>query len=319
MNKAIAGTQRGDDRASGVGIRERILIVEDSKGVRELIFDILTTAGYECRAVGSGREALAHLNSGESSIYYFAAWTDGGCLLGCDHEHQTVTEAVGCTSCAGGYVIAVENNIYRALNDAEEAEFQSASRVVLKPAELQYEEFGYAVMIRVCFVDGWGWNTWMRYETYEEAAAHAKEGNKIVPFGSAEWYALRLIREPALPASAYVPQENPPGREGETLVEFVCRIVPSPLDPRSLTEKATATTLGNARVQGATRTKTLIEFVLDWLDEWELKALKQIHSVLVFATASASASRRQVRKAIRRKTRTVSPESRSRLRQLTGG
>jgi len=39
--------------------------VEDSKGIRELIVDILTNAGYECRAVSSGREALARLNSGE--------------------------------------------------------------------------------------------------------------------------------------------------------------------------------------------------------------------------------------------------------------
>jgi len=65
MNKAITGTQQGDDTSGAAATRERILIVEDSKGLRELIFDILTTAGYQCRAVGSGREALALLNSGE--------------------------------------------------------------------------------------------------------------------------------------------------------------------------------------------------------------------------------------------------------------
>jgi two-component system response regulator FlrC len=64
MNKAIAGTQQGDD-TSGTPTRERILIVDDCNGIRELIFDILTTAGYQCRAVSSGREALALLNSGE--------------------------------------------------------------------------------------------------------------------------------------------------------------------------------------------------------------------------------------------------------------
>src|SRR5271155_1317989 len=144
-----------------------------------------------------------------SSIHYFAAWTDSDCLCGCNHEHQTVTDAMGCISCAGGYVIAVENNIYRALNGAEEAEFEGAPRVVPKPTELQYEEYGYAVMIRLRFVDGWGWDTWMRYETYEKAAAHARAGHKIVPFGSAEWHALLQIREPASPApAAYVPQEN---------------------------------------------------------------------------------------------------------------
>jgi two-component system response regulator FlrC len=65
MNKAITGTQQGDDTTSGAGTPARILIVEDSKGIRELIFAILTNAGYECRAVSSGREALALLNSGE--------------------------------------------------------------------------------------------------------------------------------------------------------------------------------------------------------------------------------------------------------------
>ena len=65
MNKAMAGTQQGGDTASAAGGPQRILIVDDCKGVRELIFDILTTAGYECRAVSSGREALALLNSGE--------------------------------------------------------------------------------------------------------------------------------------------------------------------------------------------------------------------------------------------------------------
>src|SRR5271154_835220 len=58
--------------------------------------------------------------------YYFSAWTDSGCLLGCDHEHQTVTSAAACISCAGGYVIAVEKGVLRALTDAEEEEFQNA-------------------------------------------------------------------------------------------------------------------------------------------------------------------------------------------------
>jgi hypothetical protein len=60
------------------------------------------------------------------STFYFAAWTDSGCLLGCDHEHQTVTSAVPCISCAGGYVIAVEKGALRAMTDPEEAEFQHA-------------------------------------------------------------------------------------------------------------------------------------------------------------------------------------------------
>lgn len=55
---------------------------------------------------------------------------------------------------------------------------------------IQYEPSGYAVMVRVKFVDGWAWRTWMRYDTYEQAASHRREGQKIVPFGSDEWKAL---------------------------------------------------------------------------------------------------------------------------------
>jgi hypothetical protein len=60
--------------------------------------------------------------------YYFAAWTDNDCLVGCDHEHKTVTSAAACISAAGGYVVAVTKRRLRALNDAEEIEFQGAMR-----------------------------------------------------------------------------------------------------------------------------------------------------------------------------------------------
>ena len=65
MKSATDKTPQGDDTASGIETSERILIVDDCDSVREVIFDILTTAGYECRAVSSGREALALLDSGE--------------------------------------------------------------------------------------------------------------------------------------------------------------------------------------------------------------------------------------------------------------
>jgi hypothetical protein len=62
------------------------------------------------------------------SVFYFAAWTDSGCLLGCDHQHRTVTSATACINTAGGYVVAVESRfgLLRELTDAEEAEFQLA-------------------------------------------------------------------------------------------------------------------------------------------------------------------------------------------------
>jgi hypothetical protein len=58
-------------------------------------------------------------------LYYFAACTDYGCVVGCDHEHSTVASAVACISNAGGYVIAVENGQLRKLNEEEEKQYQS--------------------------------------------------------------------------------------------------------------------------------------------------------------------------------------------------
>ena len=59
-------------------------------------------------------------------VYYFAAWTDSGCLLGCEHHHQTVISAANCISEAEGYVIAVEKGKLRALNAVEEKLFSVA-------------------------------------------------------------------------------------------------------------------------------------------------------------------------------------------------
>jgi len=60
------------------------------------------------------------------NLYYFAAWADSGCLLGCDHHHRTVISAANCISEAGGYVVAVEEGKYRALNQGEEELFRLA-------------------------------------------------------------------------------------------------------------------------------------------------------------------------------------------------
>ena len=57
-------------------------------------------------------------------MYYFAAWTDSGFLLGCSQEHMTVAEAASCILCAGGYVVGVENGAMRSLTAEEESEFQ---------------------------------------------------------------------------------------------------------------------------------------------------------------------------------------------------
>src|SRR5579884_3200579 len=44
---------------------DRILVVDDEEPIREIVSSMLTSAGYRCRSVKSGLEALAALNSGE--------------------------------------------------------------------------------------------------------------------------------------------------------------------------------------------------------------------------------------------------------------
>ena len=58
--------------------------------------------------------------------YYEAWYTDSGCTIGCDHKHETIASATACISQAGGYVVAIRNRTYRALNAVEEARFQEA-------------------------------------------------------------------------------------------------------------------------------------------------------------------------------------------------
>jgi DNA-binding NtrC family response regulator len=42
----------------------RVLVVEDEAAVRDLIVDVLIEDGFEVRAVGNARDALAHLQAG---------------------------------------------------------------------------------------------------------------------------------------------------------------------------------------------------------------------------------------------------------------
>jgi GGDEF domain-containing protein len=91
--------------------------------------------------------------------------------------------------------------------------------------DMQYDTSGYAVMVRVRLVDRWAWTTWMRYDTYEQAAAQQREGDKIVPFGSAEWTALRQSAEPALPPNATAQRKSQHRCQGETLLEFMLRFL----------------------------------------------------------------------------------------------
>jgi len=77
------------------------------------------------------------------SLYYFCAWTDSGCLGGCEHFHLTVASVVACSSSApaGSYAIAVEKGEYRVLNTKEEAEYQ----------ELMYEHAEARQAVILCW------------------------------------------------------------------------------------------------------------------------------------------------------------------------
>jgi hypothetical protein len=170
-------------------------------------------------------------------MYYSAAWTECGCLISCWHEHKTALEAAPCIPRAGGYVVGVENGAMRSLTAEEESEFQCAvpshstdnpavETTPAAPAEAAVSDPGYAVMTRIRVGDGWTWTTWMRFETYAEAAAHAREGNKVARFRSSEWAALRQQTEVASPIVINAPRESlPPRGEGETLLEFVLRFL----------------------------------------------------------------------------------------------
>jgi hypothetical protein len=170
-------------------------------------------------------------------MYYSAAWTDSGFLLGCSHEHETIVEAHSCIPCAGGYVVGVENNVMRSLTAEEEAEFQRVryaprtdkpplDAMRAAPAEAAASDSRYATMTRIRVGDRWTWATWMCFQTYAQAVAHARGSNKVVHFLSSEWAALRQQTEAASPIVINVPRESIHARsKGETLVEFVLRFL----------------------------------------------------------------------------------------------
>ena len=47
-------------------LEQRVLVVDDETAVRDVMCSILKQAGYECRPVGSARDALAVLRSSEN-------------------------------------------------------------------------------------------------------------------------------------------------------------------------------------------------------------------------------------------------------------
>jgi hypothetical protein len=224
----------------------------------------------------------ADSREGMGSMYYFAAGTECWRFVSCWHEHKTVAEAASCTPCAGGYVVGVENGAMRSLTAEEESEFQSVIRVgsadrpasditVQPPAEAAVSGSGYAVMTRIRVGDRWTWATWMRFETYTEAAAHARETNKVMRFRSPEWLALRQHSEPASPIVIKTPRESvPPRGEGETLLEFVLRFLsaygfPQQDEPPS-------------EVRGGLINTDIIDLILSRLSESETRELQRMYA-----------------------------------------
>jgi len=77
-----------------------------------------------------------------TATYRAASAESKFCLIACSHDHLTVYSAAACISCAGGYVVAVEGGVLRALSDGEEAEFQKAMTGQKFRSSLQ-AEYGY--------------------------------------------------------------------------------------------------------------------------------------------------------------------------------
>lgn len=240
-----------------------------------------------------------------SAIYYFAAWTDSGYLCGCSHEHETVGEASACISCAGRYVISVEDGVVRALTAEEEGQFQRAIHApgavkpavdALRAADERYRNDGsrYALMVRVKVVDHYKWTTWTTYGTYGQAAAHAGIADRIVVFGSPVWVELRRYTEPVLTdeepkefKSSAGAANSPTRRAGERLVEYVSRFldgfgISQPNLPKEDDDHSRV-----SREPLRVRDSDFVEFVLNWLNEWDTKELERMHALQVPARLEA--------------------------------
>lgn len=103
----------------------------------------------------------------------------------------------------------------RSLTAEEESEFQRVhyaprTDTPLVPEETVADDLRYAVMIKIRVDGRWIWTTWMCYATYAEAAAHARKGNQVVRFRSAEYVALRKQTQAASQLVIKAPRETIP-------------------------------------------------------------------------------------------------------------
>ena len=136
-------------------------------------------------------------------------------------------------------------------------------------AEAGVSDSGYAVMTRIRVGDCWTWTTWMRWKTYVEAAAHARDGNKVVRFRSPEWAALRQQTQAASPVVINAPRERlAPRGEGETFVEFVLRL----LSAHGLAQRAEPSDVKHGLIN-----TDMIDLVLSRLSESETSELERMY------------------------------------------
>jgi hypothetical protein len=182
----------------------------------------------------------------------------------------------------------------RSLTAKEEAEFQrvhdaprtdnpEVATTPAAPEEAAVSDSRYAIMTRIRVGDRWTWATWMCFQTYAEAAAHVREGNKVVRFRSPEWATLRQQTEAGFPLVINAPASVPPQGGGETLLEFVLRFLsaydftPHP-EPISDAKHSSINT-------------GMIDAVLNHLDESEVSEFERMYAKDKHALQEALVSR----------------------------
>jgi hypothetical protein len=115
----------------------------------------------------------------------------------------------------------------------------------------------------------------MCFDTYAQAVAHARRGNKVVRFASEEWAALKQKEWAAQPQQT---EATPRTREtqisrieGETFVEFVLRI----LDAYGLDQHAEPI----SEVKHDAADPDLLGMTLSRLSGWETTELERMYAV----------------------------------------
>ena len=133
----------------------------------------------------------------------------------------------------------------------------------------------YAVMTPIGVGDHWTWGTWMCFDTFAQAVAHARKGNKVVRFQSPEWAALKQqewVAPPQQIEAAPQPRETQISRiEGETFFEFVLRI----LDAYGLDQHAEPI----SEVKHDAADPDLLGMTLSRLSGWETTELERMYAV----------------------------------------